>query len=94
METQSHEMQKLDETIEELQTKLLIATQQLEQHEGERKVQNERRKHFSENKQKLLKQKESAENRLEKLQQELIEETKRLNDIEEIRQNKNDSIKH
>lgn len=64
IEQQKQENLKLDEMIEELQEKLLDSTSQLEKLEGKKQLFSERSKHYEENKQKLLDEKNEAEKRL------------------------------
>ncbi|WP_026906090.1 chromosome segregation protein SMC [Paucisalibacillus globulus] len=80
------EIERIDDKINELQERLLTTTQQLEQYEGKKQVFHERTKHFTENKEKLEIQKQEAEERITVFESELIEETNKLNELQEKKQ--------
>ncbi|WP_042144887.1 chromosome segregation protein SMC [Paucisalibacillus sp. EB02] len=81
------EIERIDETINDLQERLLTTTQQLEKYEGKKQVFHERSKHFTENKEKLETQKQETEERITVIKSELLEETNKLNELIEIRRN-------
>jgi chromosome segregation protein len=78
VEKERHELEKLDNSIETLQTTLLSLTRELEQLEGKKQVLNEQMKHFSENKEKLLMQKNASYARLEAVGNECSKEKHEL----------------
>ena len=86
LEIERHDIAKLDEEIESLQTKLLSSTQQLEKVAGKRRLLNERSKHLDENKQKLESQKGNTAVKIGNLHDELIEEKKQLANLQAKRQ--------
>ncbi|MFD2044073.1 chromosome segregation protein SMC [Ornithinibacillus salinisoli] len=86
LENERQEIEKLDDGIEELQTKLLSTTQLLEQYEGKKQVFHERSKHFEENKEKLESQKTEITNRITKLEQELSIEKDKLSELQSQKQ--------
>lgn len=53
IEKERRSIEQLDQSIEKLQEQLLATTEQLEQHEGKKRVLYERIKHYAEDKQKL-----------------------------------------
>lgn len=71
-------IQKLDDSIEVLQAKLVSITQEVEHQEGKKRVMHERLKHFSENKQKIGSEKKSTKLEVERLTLELNEENEHL----------------
>ncbi|HLR41144.1 MAG TPA: chromosome segregation protein SMC [Virgibacillus sp.] len=78
VEKERHDLQKLDNKVEALQTSLLTVTQKLEQYEGKKQVLHEQMKHFSENKDKLISQKGDASDRIAKISKAFSEEKKKL----------------
>lgn len=76
----------MDEQINELQERLLVTTQKLEQYEGKKQVFHERSKHFAENKEKLEVEKHHAQLRIQKLEAELTEEKQKLADLQARKQ--------
>lgn len=82
IEVKRNNLQKTDEKIESLQTKLLEMTQQAEQLEGKKQVLNERMKHFSRDKEKLITQKENAKEQLENIQKTLQNDEITYNELE------------
>ncbi|MUK89944.1 chromosome segregation protein SMC [Ornithinibacillus sp. L9] len=86
LENERQEIEKIDDAIEELQSKLLSTTQLLEQYEGKKQVFHERSKHFEENKEKLEAQKHDTTVRIEKLEEELAAERDKLKELQTERQ--------
>lgn len=84
--SERQEIDRIDDKINELQERLLITTQQLEQYEGKKQVFHERIKHHTENKEKLVADKEEAERRIFILESELKEEEIKLQSLIEARQ--------
>src|SRR5699024_7473501 len=78
VEKERHDLQKLDNKVEALQTSLLTVTQKLEQYEGKKQVLHEQMKHFSENKDKLISQKGDASDRIAKISKAFSEEKKKM----------------
>lgn len=93
LEGKRQSLQLIDEEIEKLQTHLLTTTQQLEQYEGKKQVWSERTKHFTENKQKLIQQKNDTLSMIEKLKAQLEEEERKLANLHEIKEKTRGKIK-
>ncbi|WP_029268936.1 chromosome segregation protein SMC [Virgibacillus alimentarius] len=87
LEKKRQDIQYLDNRIEALQTSLLTITQKLEQYEGKKQVFNEQLKHFSENKEKLILQKNETTTLIEKRKQLLSQEKNKL-DMLQMERNK------
>ncbi|WP_188454420.1 chromosome segregation protein SMC [Virgibacillus oceani] len=94
LENERQHIQNLDEQIEALQTELLTLTQELEQHEGKKRVLNERIKHYAENKTELEAQKEEASARIERLKADLKEEEAKLADSRAKRNETKQNVEH
>ncbi len=86
LEKERHDIEKLDEEIDSLQSTLLTCTQELEKVTGKKHLFNERSKHLQENKQKLETQKKETAIHIGELHDELIKEKKLLNQIQTTRQ--------
>jgi chromosome segregation protein len=71
-------IQALDESIDELQEALLLASELQEKYEGEKKVLEERRKHARENAERFKRQIEDLEARKQREEEALIKEKKAL----------------
>lgn len=93
LESDRQAIQKLDEEVDVLQESLLTMTQHLEQFEGKKQVLHERMKNFSENKEKLIDQKEQSNIRIKKLQVELASERERLAQLQSLKRKTNNQIK-
>ncbi|MEC5422723.1 chromosome segregation protein SMC [Virgibacillus sp. C22-A2] len=93
LENERQDLQKLDEAIDDLQTRLLTTTQQLEQYEGKKQLLNERTKHFAENREKLESQKRESSVRIGKLHDELIEEKEKLSELQVIKDKTQHDVK-
>ncbi|MGM8364168.1 chromosome segregation protein SMC [Virgibacillus sp. W0181] len=78
VENERQKLKAKDEHIAELQSSLLITTQQLEQMEGNKKLLHERLKHYSENKAKLQTQQSHARTRIEEVEGEWNSEKAKL----------------
>src|SRR5699024_4753794 len=87
LEKKRQDIQYLDNRIEALQTSLLTITRKLEQYEGKKQVFNEQLKHFSENKEKLILQKNETTTLIEKRKQLLSQEKNKL-DMLQMERNK------
>src|SRR5690625_117064 len=94
IESKRQSIQQIDHDIEELQTKLLKTTQELEQYDGKKQVWGERLKHLSENKEKLEQQKNDTFSSIEELRITLAEEKKKLNHLRAQRQETKTKTKH
>ncbi len=84
-ESERQAIDQLDGTIEKLQADLLSMTQQLEKYEGKKQLFLERFKHFEDNKEKLEEQKKETSIRIGKLHEEVIQEKKRLSELQTIK---------
>ena len=85
LEKERHDINKLDEEIEKLQTNLLSSTQQLEKFEGKKQLLQERSKHLEENKLKLETQKSETAVRIGNLHDELVKGKKKLAALQNTR---------
>lgn len=74
MEQSKEAITLLDQTIEQLQEKLLEETKSMEQLEGQKRLYEERTKHASSNKEHVKKQIEQADERIEHFQTNIIHE--------------------
>ncbi|WP_112180818.1 MULTISPECIES: chromosome segregation protein SMC [Paraliobacillus] len=85
LERERQDMQQLDQSIEVLQEKLLASTQELENLEGNKKLMEERSKHFTENKEKLETELETLQVRITSIEDELNTQTEKLTELESVR---------
>lgn len=83
---QRKEVQALDESLENLQGKLLDLTRELENLEGKKQLMQERHKHFEENKSKLEEAYEDLSEKLLSLKSISEEETKKLKETKQQKQ--------
>lgn len=83
---QRNEVQALDESLEDLQGKLLNLTRELENLEGKKQLMQERHKHFEENKSKLEEAYEDLSEKLMSLKSISEEEAKKLEETKQQKQ--------
>lgn len=93
LERERQDMQQLDQSIEVLQEKLLAHTQELENLEGNKKLMEERSKHFKENKAKLENELDSLQNKMETIKKELNMEKQTLIDLQSVRNQTKNQMK-
>lgn len=86
-------MYKLEEEITELQETLIQLTEKIEHEEGERRVLRERLTHLSENKAKLLNDREEVERRIFTTNKEIETKEKELAEMNESLQRVRESIR-
>lgn len=93
IEVTRNTIQNLDEAIDNLQEKLLLTTQKLEQYEGQKNLANERSKHFIENKHNLEKDQKHILNTIKTLSRQYTEHKEKLDKLLEERQRVANNIK-
>mgnify|MGYP001943736695 CR=1 FL=1 len=92
IEDERHKLEIEEKAIEALQTELLHTTQQLEQMEGKKNVLHEQRKHFTENKKKLIEQQKELKLRIEETNKELDSEVEKQEHYKHIKQKTEEEV--
>ncbi|MFC2950139.1 chromosome segregation protein SMC [Virgibacillus sediminis] len=92
IEEERNRLQQLDDDIDSLHAKLLEATQNLEKFEGQKRLMDERTKHFGERKTELEANRQQTAERIGELHDQVVKENKKLADLDTARQKTKNKI--